>query len=173
MRLVIHSSDGIAGKNYGSDITSRRSVRYAVGARLSRAQDNWIAFDELLVNNGTAVRQIALRCLRYLRRCRAEELRRLFYFHFIPFDIVHFSLQSHNVYYDLWSLSDVFKFYKVFTENYFTILTHPLRNRSKMRQNMRNRFISYRNETRFWTDMQWTIYYNLYAFVARTILLCG
>lgn len=46
MRLVIHSSDVIAGKSYGSDITSRRSVRYVAG---ERAEDNWIAFDELLM----------------------------------------------------------------------------------------------------------------------------
>lgn len=33
MRLVIHSSDVIAGKSYGSDITSRRSACYVAVAR--------------------------------------------------------------------------------------------------------------------------------------------
>lgn len=46
MRLVIHSSDVIAGKSYGSDVTSRRSVRYMAS---ERAEDNWIALDESFV----------------------------------------------------------------------------------------------------------------------------
>lgn len=73
MRLVIHSSDVIASKSYGSDITSRRSARYGAVAR-EPGIIGWRSMN-CSYNNGTAARQIVPRTrLRYLQRHKSEKL---------------------------------------------------------------------------------------------------
>lgn len=113
---------------------------------LERAQDNWIAFDELLVNNGTAVRQIGASVLALSATMQTRGRFGDYFISTLSHSTLCIFIYNYITCIVIWSLSYVFKFYKVSTKSYFMISTHPLRNRSKMRRNMRNRcFISKQN----------------------------